>query len=185
MEEWAEAALFAHWLQTGTILSFGDLEKLFNASHDETEARASGKWVEGTIAEYVGGLVDLTGEIGRWAIAKATQRDSEAVATVCFMHCDVKLKVPMLATRFFLVLSAARVLMGNDFAFLVQSSQAMEADLMVQSIFLELTDGEDGVSGLGKKKQELDRNINKVQQIIYDLALAERRRSAGPVVCAK
>ena len=41
-------------------------------------------------------------------------------------------------------------------------NQALEADLMVQSIFLELTDGEDGVSGLGKKKQELERNITKV-----------------------
>ncbi len=108
--------------------------------------------------------------------------------------------------------------------------------MMVQSIFLELTDGEDGVSGLGKKQQELDRNIDKVrafsvspsvffavlffvpfgllgllllcfcgfgffieltcfigafgvcvdfvsttkvQQIIYDLALADRRRGGG------
>jgi len=33
---------------------------------------------------------------------------------------------------------------------------------MVQSVVLELTDGEDGVSGLGKKKSELDRNISKV-----------------------
>jgi hypothetical protein len=33
---------------------------------------------------------------------------------------------------------------------------------MVQSVFMELTDGEDGVGGLGKKQEELERNIDKV-----------------------
>merc|ERR1711871_1803050 len=33
-----------------------------------------------TAGEYLGGLGDLTGEVGRWAVAKATARDTTAAA---------------------------------------------------------------------------------------------------------
>ena len=102
MEEWAEAALFSHWLKTKTVLSFDELENLFNKSLIDTGVpKSDPRWVEGTIAEYVGGLVDLTGEIGRWAIAQATKRDIAAVTKVNdVLHRSLPFRVPLWLTVF-------------------------------------------------------------------------------------
>ena len=69
LEEYVEARLFAHWVQTRQILSIAALAEtssgLFDASLD--------------VGAYLGGLVDLTGEIGRFAVASGTKRDFAAV----------------------------------------------------------------------------------------------------------
>ncbi len=60
LEEFAEARAFEHFLETGKLLSrsavpFCDAE------------------------EYLGGVADLTGEMIRFAVLKATERDVDAV----------------------------------------------------------------------------------------------------------
>ena len=74
VEEWAEARLFEYWLLWAT------------SSDDEKKTRTPFllhseicKEIEMTEDEYLGGLIDLTGEIGRWAVARAAQRDSDSV----------------------------------------------------------------------------------------------------------
>ena len=69
MEEWVEGRLFEEWLKTGgqTILSSAELSDELPSPLKMTEE------------EYLGGLVDFTGEIGRWAVLKATARDRDAV----------------------------------------------------------------------------------------------------------
>ncbi len=61
LEEWAEAAIFQEFLATGRIASLAELE-IANRE------------------EYLGGLMDFTGELGRYAVLRATARDREAVA---------------------------------------------------------------------------------------------------------
>ncbi|RYH28316.1 hypothetical protein EON65_12700 [archaeon] len=56
LEEWAEAMLLFHWVSSKTIISRGALEIA-------------------SIAEYIGGLSDFTGEIGRIAVLRAAHRD--------------------------------------------------------------------------------------------------------------
>ena len=90
MEEWAEAALFSAWIADGKILMLDQLERRLNASllegdAVESQVRKSESWVNVRIGEYVGGLVDLTGEIGRWAIAQATVRNQSGVFKVRFV----------------------------------------------------------------------------------------------------
>ena len=65
LEEWAEAALFAHWLARDGAVAAPDALGL--PLSDE---------------EYLGGVCDLTGEIGRVAVAAATKRDVDAVHRV-------------------------------------------------------------------------------------------------------
>ena len=65
LEEWAEAALFAHWLARDGAVAAPDALGL--PLSDE---------------EYLGGGCDLTGEIGRVAVAAATKRDVDAVHRV-------------------------------------------------------------------------------------------------------
>lgn len=64
LEELVEARLFAHWLTSAALLSKDDPEFAgLGLQHDE----------------YLGGLGDLIGEIGRVAVAKATARDEGTV----------------------------------------------------------------------------------------------------------
>lgn len=60
MEEYCEAALFRNFLQNGTLLPRRHLP------HVDKE-------------EYLGGAVDFTGELNRFAVARATKRDIRAV----------------------------------------------------------------------------------------------------------
>ncbi|OQR82611.1 hypothetical protein ACHHYP_15728 [Achlya hypogyna] len=60
MEEYAEAQCFRHFLTAGTLVS---LEELNFVDRDE----------------YLGGVVDFTGEVTRYAIVQATKRDVERV----------------------------------------------------------------------------------------------------------
>lgn len=63
LEEWAEAVLLFHWVSSKTIVSRGALEIA-------------------NIAEYIGGLSDFTGEIGRIAVLRASQRDLDTVREI-------------------------------------------------------------------------------------------------------
>ena len=71
VEEWAEARLFEYWL---LWVSDSEKKRVPFLLHDEIR-----KEIEMTEDEYLGGLIDLTGEIGRWAVARAAQRDSDSV----------------------------------------------------------------------------------------------------------
>eukprot|EP00500_Bicosoecida_sp_ms1_P001496 CAMPEP_0203815932 /NCGR_PEP_ID=MMETSP0115-20131106/13525_1 /ASSEMBLY_ACC=CAM_ASM_000227 /TAXON_ID=33651 /ORGANISM="Bicosoecid sp, Strain ms1" /LENGTH=266 /DNA_ID=CAMNT_0050724831 /DNA_START=88 /DNA_END=886 /DNA_ORIENTATION=+ len=63
LEEYAEARVFETFLTTGSIPTLADLEI---CDRDE----------------YVGGVLDFTGELNRYAVLRATDRDVEAVR-----HC--------------------------------------------------------------------------------------------------
>jgi len=78
VEEWAEARLFEHWLlwTAGQKEEKKTLDKNTTPFLLHSEIR---KEIEMTEDEYLGGLIDLTGEIGRWAVARAAQRDSGSV----------------------------------------------------------------------------------------------------------
>ncbi|RLO06273.1 hypothetical protein DYB28_011798 [Aphanomyces astaci] len=56
MEEYAEAQCFLHFLEHGTLVS---IDKLHSVEREE----------------YLSGVVDFTGEVGRYAVAQATKRD--------------------------------------------------------------------------------------------------------------
>ncbi|ETV80884.1 hypothetical protein, variant 1 [Aphanomyces astaci] len=56
MEEYAEAQCFLHFLEHGTLMS---IDKLHSVEREE----------------YLSGVVDFTGEVGRYAVAQATKRD--------------------------------------------------------------------------------------------------------------
>ena len=71
VEEWAEARLFEYWL---LWVSDSEKKRVPFLLHNEIR-----KEIEMTEDEYLGGLIDLTGEIGRWAVARAAQRDSDSV----------------------------------------------------------------------------------------------------------
>lgn len=60
LEEYAEARVFEHFLKTGGIPAITDLEI---CSRDE----------------YLGGVLDFSGELNRYAVLRATDRDVEAV----------------------------------------------------------------------------------------------------------
>jgi len=61
MEEYAEAAIFRHYLQAGCLLPSRELPL---CQRDE----------------YLGGLLDFTGELNRYAVLRATARDVSSVA---------------------------------------------------------------------------------------------------------
>lgn len=67
LEEYAEAKLFATWLGTDSTRPTGHLLSV------------SGFCVELEPEEYIGGLCDLTGEVGRFAVQRGTVRDVESV----------------------------------------------------------------------------------------------------------
>ena len=60
LEEYTEAAIFAHFIRTGTVLPSAELP------------RCNGD-------EYLGGILDFTGELNRYCVARATERDVAAV----------------------------------------------------------------------------------------------------------
>jgi predicted translin family RNA/ssDNA-binding protein len=60
LEEYAEAKLFATWLKQRRVPPMAELSPC-NAT------------------EYIGGLCDLTGELGRFAVARGTERDVASV----------------------------------------------------------------------------------------------------------
>ena len=60
MEEYAEAAIFAAFLATGAIPTLASLEFC-------------------TKEEYLGGVMDFTGELNRYAVLRATERDMAGV----------------------------------------------------------------------------------------------------------
>ena len=64
-----EGRLFEAWLLSGnqTILSMSQMSAELKSP------------LFITAEEYLGGLVDFTGELGRWAVLKATSRDRAAV----------------------------------------------------------------------------------------------------------
>ena len=69
MEEWVEGRLFEAWLEShGNII----------LSPDELSAELPSPLIV-TEEEYLGGLVDFTGEVGRWAVLQATYRNRAAV----------------------------------------------------------------------------------------------------------
>lgn len=61
-EELVEAEAFAHYLKTGRLVAFKDLDC--------------------TPEEYLGGLADLTGELGRRAVILATDRKADDVKKI-------------------------------------------------------------------------------------------------------
>eukprot|EP00512_Aurantiochytrium_limacinum_P000833 CAMPEP_0171485912 /NCGR_PEP_ID=MMETSP0958-20121227/802_1 /TAXON_ID=87120 /ORGANISM="Aurantiochytrium limacinum, Strain ATCCMYA-1381" /LENGTH=480 /DNA_ID=CAMNT_0012018741 /DNA_START=108 /DNA_END=1550 /DNA_ORIENTATION=- len=67
LEEYAEGRMFEDWLlRDGALLSLEDMRKdVFITEKD-----------------YLGGVVDFTGELGRFGVTKATARDEEAVKQV-------------------------------------------------------------------------------------------------------
>ena len=83
LEELAEGMILAHFIKHGKVASPKELNELFaiNANKDKVAA------VELTSEEYLGGLLDFTGELQRYSIARATDRDVEAVA-LCRDACD-------------------------------------------------------------------------------------------------
>eukprot|EP00756_Hemistasia_phaeocysticola_P061491 Hpha_TRINITY_DN4968_c0_g1::TRINITY_DN4968_c0_g1_i1::g.51477::m.51477 len=60
LEEWAEAVMFLQWAKTKTLPAPQDIPLV----NDD---------------EYLGGLLDFTGEVGRYAVEVATKRDKDAV----------------------------------------------------------------------------------------------------------
>jgi predicted translin family RNA/ssDNA-binding protein len=82
MEEYAEAKLYEHWLVHGDIL-LADSEVFAGLVNSE---------------EYLGGLVDFTGEIGRFAVHQATSRNVETVKAVLATDLAVQAAVMHLAS---------------------------------------------------------------------------------------
>ena len=80
LEEYCEAVIFRQYVKDATMIVPEDLPMV------NTE-------------EYLGGLLDFTGELNRWAIARATQRDVAAVQHArdcvdtimgCFLRLDLR-----------------------------------------------------------------------------------------------
>jgi len=72
LEEFAEAVLFLVWREEGRLATREEV------GEGGTEEGSEGG-MEVTPIEYIGGLVDLTGEVGRFAVARATEREVAAV----------------------------------------------------------------------------------------------------------
>ncbi|KAG1662772.1 hypothetical protein FOA52_006798 [Chlamydomonas sp. UWO 241] len=69
-EEWAEAVIFRTYLAEARVLAWREVS-----------------WL--TCEEYLGGLLDFSGELGRLAVAKATERDEAAVSTYLSLLDDM------------------------------------------------------------------------------------------------
>lgn len=65
LEEWAEGRIFQLWLE--------------NSAGELASREMLCRELPITADEYLGGLVDMTGEVGRWAVARATSRDAAGV----------------------------------------------------------------------------------------------------------
>lgn len=68
IEEWIEALLLQEWLINKQILTRQLIENELNQSI--------------TISEYIGGLSDLTGELGRLAVFYGTSRDISSLLSI-------------------------------------------------------------------------------------------------------
>jgi len=82
LEEFAEARLFAAFLETGRLPPPAALAIQAGGGEEggAGAAAAAAPPFELSADEYLGGLLDFTGELNRFAIARATERDSAAVA---------------------------------------------------------------------------------------------------------
>lgn len=77
LEELAEAMLFAHYIECKSIATPSQLNESFAASASSKNLATPP--VSLTSEEYLGGLLDMTGELQRYSIARATERDIEEV----------------------------------------------------------------------------------------------------------
>ena len=73
MEEYAEAMLYLIWREEGKLPTIKDVGEGGGGG----EEGVVGGNLHITPVEYIGGLVDFTGEVGRYAVARATERDVE------------------------------------------------------------------------------------------------------------
>jgi len=80
VEEYVEAVAFKKFLETGKLLRFSEVNV---ATHEE----------------YLGGISDLTGEMQRYAVLKATNRDAAAVQRCRDLSDDVMQQVMNLNLR--------------------------------------------------------------------------------------
>ena len=116
LEEWVEGRIYGEWLKdSSTIVSIGDLRKEIHVTADE----------------YLGGLGDFTGEVGRWAVAAATKRDSASVMS------------------------------------------ALVAIMQVMNILLDISESGDMPGRINKKLGALRKNLTKLEQLRYELALVK------------
>jgi len=125
IEEWAEARLYQHWLPWAVATNDADVPHFPLLAYAKMRDEISI-----TEEEYLGGLVDLTGEIGRWAVAQAAKRDVRSVRRALATCRSVR---------------AAILKMGNA------------SPLRVR-----------------KKGGDLDRNIGKLENILYELSLLQK-----------
>lgn len=122
LEEWAEGVLFREWLASdGKVICSRQVlnEKLCgNASTDVLPGLA-----------YLGGVVDFTGEVGRWAVVQATERNQDKL------------------------------------------NLALRTVASVQRFFLDEGEAGASVGNLKKKTDELERNLSKIEKLVYKLSL--------------
>ena len=89
LEEYAEARLFVHWWEHRSILPLTELEPHATELGMKT---------------YIGGLVDFTGELGRYAVQSATRRKidevSVALKTMLLIEEEVLLMRPFTGDKF-------------------------------------------------------------------------------------
>lgn len=125
LEEYAEAKLFYAWL-------FGDTTQVPDMMPAAPPARllCQNEFEPFVLepTEYLGGLCDLTGEVGRFAVQQATLRDGEGVK-LC------------LATN--------------------------------KSILTALQMMERFPREIGKKMGQLERSVEKLERILYEMSLSE------------
>ena len=113
---YVSGAAAGEWLKdNSTIVSIGDLRKEIHVTADE----------------YLGGLGDFTGEVGRWAVAAATKRDSASVMS------------------------------------------ALVAIMQVMNILLDISESGDMPGRINKKLGALRKNLTKLEQLRYELALVK------------
>mmetsp|Transcript_45217 Transcript_45217/g.72513 ORF Transcript_45217/g.72513 Transcript_45217/m.72513 type:complete len:494 (+) Transcript_45217:247-1728(+) len=75
LEEYAEARIFEEWILDKTfVMPYSSLKKEINISEQD----------------YIGGLVDFTGELGRFGISEATQRNVDGVKQILATMLTVK-----------------------------------------------------------------------------------------------
>lgn len=81
LEEYVEAKLFASWLESdgSKIMSYQEFLEILSPSDEEKNGEESTQVQVLTPEEYLGGLCDLTGEIGRYAVKMGTSRNTEKV----------------------------------------------------------------------------------------------------------
>ncbi|GAB4820549.1 hypothetical protein N2152v2_007595 [Parachlorella kessleri] len=116
IEEYAEACAFREYLASGRLLSSREIDLA------ETE-------------EYLGGVLDFTGELNRYAVARATVRDKEAV----------------------------------------QRCRDLVEAIMGQFLRFDLRNG-----SLRKKFDSIKYTLKKMEQLLYELSLAEAGLTKKP-----